>query len=80
LREVCGSDPEPQPFSNPDAVGELRFRDQATLVIEVSGDLADQEPFRSLGGRITQDDFSTIIQFIRLQNRAAFGENADRPH
>jgi hypothetical protein len=57
----------------------IDFAEQASLVIELPDELASQEPFVSLGRRITQKDFPKIVEFIRAENRAMFGPLADRP-
>ncbi len=45
----------------------------------IAEELASQEPFASVGRRITQADFPAIIEFIRAQVRSRFGPEADRP-
>lgn len=79
LTSVCGDHPDALPIANPDSSGGRHFSDRASLVIEVSAELAGQEPFRSLGGRVTERDFAAILETIREQNRAEFGVAADQP-
>lgn len=79
LRAACGADTQPLVLANPDGIGGRRFSDAATLTIDVDDALAAREPFRSLGRRITQDDFPAIIAAIRAQNRIEFGIDTDRP-
>ena len=40
---------------------------------------AEQEPFRTMGRKITQANFPAIIKVIQAQNRQEFGPEADRP-
>ena len=47
--------------------------------IRVDDDLAEQSPFTEMGRTVTQKDFPAIVKVIRKQNRAEFGEGADRP-
>ena len=75
----CGSPPEALPIANPERMEGPPFSHRASLVIEVSEELAGQEPFRGLGGRVTDRDFAAILEAIRAQNRAEFGDGADRP-
>ncbi len=79
LVEQCGSQPKALPMANPERLAGPDFSDRASLLIELSEELAHQEPFRSLGGRITERDFPAILKAIRAQNRAEFGAGADRP-
>ena len=79
LAERCGSQPQALPMANPELLAGPKFSERASLSIEISEELAGQEPFRRLGGRITQLDFPEILEAIRAQNRAEFGEDADRP-
>jgi hypothetical protein len=79
LRAACPPALPPVVLANPDAVDGLQFRDQATLRIEVGAMLAAQEPFRSLGGVITQEDFPAILAAVRAENQRQFGPVADRP-
>jgi hypothetical protein len=79
LTQSCGSHPDPLAIANPDSVGGEHFTDRATLVIEVSRELAALEPFRSRGGRVSQRDFGAILETLREQNRAEFGSSANRP-
>ena len=50
-----------------------------TLEIVVDDDIAKRDPFTKIGRTVTQGDFPTIVAAIRNQNRAEFGEDADRP-
>jgi hypothetical protein len=79
LRAACGVNPTPVPIENPSSMSGIDFAEQASLVIELPDELASQEPFVSLGRRITQKDFPKIVEFIRAENRAMFGPLADRP-
>jgi hypothetical protein len=42
-------------------------------------ELASQAPFTAIGRTVTQSDFPNIVEGIRQQNRAEFGDRADRP-
>lgn len=79
LTQSCGSHPDALPIANPDSIEGQPFADRASLVIHVSADLAGQEPFRSLGGRVAERDFAAILGAIREQNRAEFGSGANQP-
>lgn len=79
LRQSCGSHPVALPIANPDSIEGESFADRASLMIQVSSELAGREPFRSLGGRVTDRDFAAILETIREQNRAEFGSSANRP-
>ncbi len=67
------------------SLGGLWFPDYSFVVprghirIEVDDRLAAQEPFLTMGRKITQADFPAIIQAIRAQNREEFGPDADQP-
>jgi len=50
-----------------------------TLEIVLSNDLASQAPFTAIGRTVTQNDFPKIVEEIGKQNRAEFGDRADRP-
>jgi hypothetical protein len=69
----------PRPLPHRDGVGGRELSDFATLEIEVDDKLAAQEPFLTMGRKITQADFPAIIEVIRAQNREEFGPDADRP-
>lgn len=77
LQSHCGEPAKPLPFG--DRIEEYGLGEFATLEIEVDDRLAAQEPFLTLGRKITQADFPAIIEAIRAQNREEFGRNADRP-
>ncbi len=79
LREACGDSPEPQRLAAPEEYGGVAFGDWITLEIVVDDGLAKQSPFTELGRSVTQQDFPAIVAAIRAQNRAEFGEGADRP-
>ena len=79
LREICGDDPQPQPVTAPDEYAGVRFGDWVTLEIVVDDEIAGQEPFTTLGRRVTQKDFPAIVSAIRRQNQVEFGDGADRP-
>jgi len=79
LIKSCGSQPHALPIANPDSIGGQPFSDRASLAIQVSEDLGWQEPFRSLGGKVTARDFAAILEIIREQNGAEFGADANRP-
>ncbi len=78
LRAACGESPQPLPLNLIDRDGGGSFRDRATVEIELDDSLAAQEPFVSIGRRITQDDFPAVVEYIREQVRAQFGPDADR--
>ncbi|HXC51055.1 MAG TPA: DUF4056 domain-containing protein [Candidatus Limnocylindrales bacterium] len=79
LRAACGENPSPMPIDNPDAIDGIDFDGQASLVIDLPDELASREPFRSIGRRLTQKDFSRIVAFIRDENGKMFGPDADKP-
>jgi hypothetical protein len=79
LREACGADPQPHKLGAPDSYAGVTFGDWVTLEIEVDDTLATQSPFTEIGRTVTQRDFPGIVAAIREQNRAEFGDNADRP-
>ena len=80
LRAACGNRPVPLPIANPSSMSGIDFASQATLVIELPDQLAQQEPFVRIGQRITQRDFPAIVEFIRMKNRQIFGPDAERPN
>jgi hypothetical protein len=79
LAERCGT-VAPLPLPLVDEAEGYSFADFARLEIEVDDNLAAQEPFPTLGRKVTQADFPAIIEEIRRQNRVEFGPDADRPH
>jgi hypothetical protein len=79
LRDACGDAPEPQVLAAPESYAGVSFGDWVTLEIVVDDDIAKRDPFTKIGRRVTQGDFPTIVAAIRNQNRAEFGEDADRP-
>lgn len=79
LREACGDNPEPLSIETSDSLDGIDFRKQATLVIDLPPELAAQEPFASIGSRITQDDFPQIISYLQRENRSLFGPDAEHP-
>jgi hypothetical protein len=62
----------------PDGLGSVRFRDIATLEIEVEETLSGF-PWPEGRRKIDQDDFAAIIESLRRENEAEFGPKADRP-
>ena len=79
LVEACGENPEPLLMEAPDQARGVTFADWVTLEIRPSDDLREQHPFTSYGPVITQRDFPALVAEVRRQNRADFGERADRP-
>lgn len=79
LRTACGEQPKPLPIANPSGMNGIDFASQAKLVIDLPPELASQEPFTSLGARITQEDFPAILYFIRKRNMEMFGPQAGQP-
>ena len=79
VEKVCGKEPRPVEISHPVGVLNLSFADWIRLEVEVDEGLAIQEPFVSLGRKVDQRDFPSIIEAVRSQNAAQFGPDADRP-
>ena len=79
LREACGDAPKPQVLSAPESYAGVVFGDWVTLEIEVTDEIAKQDPFTKIGRKFTQSDFPMIVAEIRAQNRSEFGDAADRP-
>jgi hypothetical protein len=79
LRDACGDAPQPQVLAAPESYAGVNFGDWVTLEIVVDDDIAKQDPFTTIGRTVTQSDFPKIVAAIRNQNRAEFGEDADRP-
>jgi hypothetical protein len=79
LLEHCGSSARPLPLVYATEAQGLQIDDFVTLEIEVDDNLAAQEPFLSMGRRVTHRDFPAIIDVVKAQNIAEFGPNADRP-
>ena len=70
---------QPLPLPNRDRIGNFHFRDYVTLQIEVDKQLAVQEPFKSLGGVVTQEDFPAIAEVVRKQVLEQYGPKGDTP-
>jgi hypothetical protein len=79
LREACGDAPEAQNLNVPEEHGGVDVGKWVTLEIVLSDELASQAPFTAIGRTVTQADFPRIVEEIRKQNRAEFGDRADRP-
>ena len=79
LQEACGDSPEAQNLNVPDEYGGVDFGKWITLEIVLGDKLAGQAPFTAIGRTVTQSDFPRIVEAIRKQNRAEFGDRADRP-
>lgn len=79
LRKACGDHPDSLAIETVESMGGMDFAAQATLVIDLPPDLAAQEPFASLGPRLTQKDFPVLLAYLRKQNEQLFGPLADRP-
>ena len=79
LQEACGDSPEAQNLNVPDEYGGVDFGKWITLEIVLSDKLASQAPFTAIGRTVAQSDFPRIVEEIRKQNRAEFGDRADRP-
>jgi hypothetical protein len=79
LVEHCGESPAPLPIPIKVWSAGYLVDDFVTLEIEVDDNLASQEPFVTMGRRITHRDFPAIIAAIQEQNREEFGPRADRP-
>jgi hypothetical protein len=80
LVERCGRSARPLPLPNKARVKGIRIDDFVTLEIEVDDNLASQEPFLTLGRKVTQREFPAIIEAIQGQNREEFGSNANQPN
>ena len=81
LFTACRGEDKVLHLRNPKGFEGKMFRDILRLEIEVDEKLAANGfPFPRPGSRtITQEDFPSIIQQIRKENAAEFGEGADRP-
>jgi hypothetical protein len=78
LAKHCPADSMPLALSYPEGLGSVRFRDIATLEIEVEEKLSEF-PLPEGRRKIDQDDFAAIIESLRRENEAEFGPKADRP-
>jgi hypothetical protein len=78
LKDHCGASPEPQLLANPGGSAGATYADWVTIEFELEDELAEQEPFASIGRRVTQAEFPRIIEAIRQQNLAEFGPRAGR--
>lgn len=79
LREACGDAPEAQKLSALEGLDGVDFGKWITLEIVLGDELASQAPFTDMGRTVTQSDFPKIMEEVRKQNRAEFGDRADRP-
>lgn len=77
----CANAGPPLRMRNPSGVEGVRFDHDASLQIDVDDNLAANGfPFpRRNSRRISEGDFRAIIEKIRRENAAAFGEGHDRP-
>ena len=78
LAEHCPADTMPVALPFPDRLGSVRFRDIATLEIDVDPKLSGF-PWPEGRRTIDQSDFPAIIEALRHENEAEFGPLADRP-
>jgi len=81
LEHFCQGDWKPLGLSVPDRIGEVLFRNMATLEI-TPGELLVKNgfPFPKAGSKtITQDDFPAIIAAIVRAANAELGAGVDRP-
>jgi hypothetical protein len=79
LVEACGAKPKPIELAVPNQAKDIVFADWVTLEIRPSPALRKQYPFSELGPVLTQEDLPALVAEVRKQNRAEFGERADRP-
>lgn len=79
LTKQCGENPRSEVMRIPFSFGDVAFGELLTLEITVDRRLSKQPIFRSLGRPVNQDDFPVLLEGIRAQNRAEFGQRADRP-
>ena len=79
LRAACGDEPSPLTIANPGSINGIQFDELVSLVVDLPPELASQEPFASIGPRLTQKDFPRIVEFLRRENVRMFGPGADRP-
>jgi hypothetical protein len=79
LRERCEDDLEPHVLRNPTRIPGLVFRDQMRLEIALDDDFAAKPGMSGLGPTVTQDDFPVLLDRIRVEIRAEFGPEGDRP-
>ena len=78
VRKACGG-VEPVILSNPTALDGYPFSEIARLEIDVPEDWVGNEPWKSLGPHVTQEDFPALVEFAREAAREEFGPRADQP-
>ncbi|MCS5636228.1 MAG: DUF4056 domain-containing protein [Myxococcota bacterium] len=79
LEKECGQSPQPVVFRIPEALGEYRFDQLATLQITPHGFPAEQAIFQRLGPTVTQADFPELMQDVRRQTLDELGPRAHLP-
>ena len=79
LEQECGEAPQPVVFRIPEALGEYRFDQLATLEITPYGYPAEQAIFERLGPTITQADFPALMEDVLNQTVAELGPRAHLP-
>jgi hypothetical protein len=78
--DYCQSDWRPLRLSVPDHLGNVPFRQMATLEIEPQGRITDTFPFpRPRSTMVTQDDFPYVIGAIERAANAELGPGAGLP-
>ena len=78
LRAACGGS-GPSVLALPEGIDDLRFEDVARLEIDVPKAWRHDEPWKSLGPRVTQRDFPVLIAALRELALEKLGPEADRP-
>jgi len=76
LAAACKGERAPVVFNNRTQAKRLVFADYVTLEIEVDPLIAKQEPFATIGAKVTQADFPGIVDIVRDQAIAEFGPHA----
>jgi len=79
LEKECGQSPQPVVFRIPEALGEYRFDQLATLEITPHGFPAEQAIFQRLGPTVTQADFPELMRDVRRQTLDELGPRAHLP-
>lgn len=80
LRAECGDASAPIPIAIVDRDwGGTPLSEHASLAVDVGGELAGREPFRSLPRRLGKDAFPGIVDFARADARTRFGDRANAP-
>jgi hypothetical protein len=79
LEKQCGETANPLTIRIPDSAANVVFDDFVTFQIDPEKRVLKAPIFDVVGSRITQHDFPRLMEDIRRQNRAEFGQRADLP-